>query len=212
MFIYQISIYNIINYLEEESLLIDAKPLKKTPKIFRVLIITKAEMAVTLGLPLKSLQQNLDKVIDLVIIEGNGEISLCKRILNDNTPVINIITTKTDQFNDQYKQYSLPANTNIIKSKPVTFVNKKIDTIKAAVMIQKIFRGKKQRKKYQELKISISKIGLNNNIPGLSKAIMIIQKYCRRWKAKKKYNELKEKSYQSRLLKAVTLIQSMVRR
>ena len=105
MFNYQISIYNIFQKSGYDCFLIDGIPLKKSPPITRVFITEKAEIASILDVRVSDINKNVKRIIDLIIIEGEGELSLSKRTLNEKIPSINISTTKTDEFNDQYKKY-----------------------------------------------------------------------------------------------------------
>lgn len=217
MFTYQISIYNVKTYIQEPSLLIDARPLKKSPPIIRVFIISKREMANILSVKLHDLQQRLDKVIELVIIEGEGELSLSKRSINDESPLINICTTNTDDYTDQYKQYENTGRGRQAESpKHISFVVGKNDLGKAAVVIQSLYRCKKERRNFLKLKEIIKELGLKCTVSALNKAVILMQAFVRRWRQQKKYREMQKarnnkRKPKSKEEKAAILLQSHTR-
>ena len=219
MFAYQISIYNVVDYLDKDSLLIDGKPLKKSPKIVRAFLIPKQEIANILRVKLQALQQNLNRVVDLVIIEGEGELSLSRRWISDKIPSINVVTTNTDEHIDKYKLYE--SSSRAIKDnmlKPISFVSSKSDLVMAAVRIQKAFKGKRERNKLAELKNTVKRFGLTCSIASLNKAVVMLQAFARRWKARRVYLERKKEQEEverkkneservQREIKAVVLLQ-----
>lgn len=209
MFTYQISIYNIVNYLEEESILIDGKPLKKSPPIVRAFIITKKEIASILRIKKNELQRKLDVVLGLIIIEGEGELTLSRRNLSDHSPIINISATFDDTFTDKYKKYEVShRESNKIIEKPLSIVFGNNELDKAAVNIQKVYKGKKERKNFLGLKKTISKYGLVCSVATLNNAVLLLQRFARKWKIRKNNAEkqLKEKEEN-----AVVLLQSYTR-
>lgn len=186
MFSYQISIYLIQNPSIEPSMLIDGRSLKKSPPIVRVLIVSVKELSSILSVKQQDLQRNLDKVINLVIFEGEGELTLSKRSLCPEIPIINIFTTNTDDFTDQYKQYeSSSKRVDRYEDKVVVFCVGNSDKGKAALVIQKNLKAAKQRKEFVKIKKEWQDLGLKCTLDQFYKAVVMMQKFARGWKVRK---------------------------
>ena len=186
MFSYQVTIYTIMNPNAEPSLLIDGRPLKKSPPIVRVLIISVKELSSILSVKTQDLQRNLDKVLNLVIIEGDGELTLSKRSISADIPMINILTTNTDDFTDQYKQYENSAKrVNKEETKGVVFCVGNSDEGKAALIIQKNLRAREERRRFLNIKDAWALYGYKCGLGEFYKAVLGIQRCVKRWKVRK---------------------------
>jgi hypothetical protein len=207
MFSYQISIYTIISPSSEPSLLIDGRSLKKSPPIVRVLIISVKELSSILSVKTQDLERHLDKVLSLVIFEGEGELTLSKRSLCPEIPIINIFTTNTDDFTDQYKQYEMSSKrVHKYEGSNIKFCVGNSDQGRAAVVIQKNLKAIKERKKFIDLKSNFENLQLKCTLTDFYKAVVIIQKFIRGWKARR----LRKKK-QDEAQKAAVVIQACFR-
>lgn len=161
-FSYKLSIFDLSvqdsNIIE--NILIEASPDKKAPAVEKNFSIAKKELADILGL--ENLENNYDKVADLVIIEGMRELNITKRRLGDNFPNININLTSSDNFSAPL-MLSNSKDSCVVQAEPqrsqpnirFTLSKPKQDkiTTKAAIKIQSFIRKNKAKQQLKQLKI-----------------------------------------------------------
>ncbi|CAG9314910.1 unnamed protein product [Blepharisma stoltei] len=88
-----------ISYIDAfEDILIEAVADKKTPAIENVFSISRNELGKILEIDPQNVDKNFEHVADLIIIEGMREINICKRILKESAPTINISVNKEENF------------------------------------------------------------------------------------------------------------------